>query len=276
MAEKFTKIPSDTFQKLQLNAGILLDNFEPATGTIGNILGATTGGITFNTNPEYEDFGEDVDNCPPNMKELKRLVSFDPQMSGTFLTCTPEVIKTLVGAADIDVSDATHVIPRAVLESSDFKDVWWVGDYSDVNTGSGAGFIAIHLMNALNQAGFQITSAKNAKGQMAFEYHGHYSMAEQEKVPFEIYCRNSSVVPAPYVMLDKHNVSIKVGDSVTLHAETYPSGASVTWASSASGKASVAAGVVTGAQAGSTIITASITDNGVTYSDTCTVVVTAA
>lgn len=276
MAEKFTKIPSDTFQKLQLNAGILVDNFEPATGTIGNILGATTGGIQFNTNPEYEDFGEDVDNCPNNMMELKRLKSCDPQMSGTFLTCTPGIIKALIGAADVDVSDTTHVVPRAVLEASDFDDVWWVGDYSDVNTGSDAGFIAIHLMNALNQAGFQITSAKNAKGQMAFEYHGHYSMANQETVPYEVYCRNASATPAPYVLLDKHSATVKVGAKIQLHADVYPAGSTVTWNSSESGKASVASGEVTGLQTGSTIITASITDNGVTYSDTCTVVVEAA
>ena len=32
---KFTKIPSDAFQKLQINAGILTTDFTPATGTIG-------------------------------------------------------------------------------------------------------------------------------------------------------------------------------------------------------------------------------------------------
>lgn len=193
MSMKFTKMPSDTFQKLQLNAGILVDTFEPDTGVIGNLLGATSGGINFSTNPEYEDFGEDVDNCPPNMKELKRLVSFDPQMSGTFLTCTPSVLKTLVGAADIDISDTTKVVPRAELEQSDFTEVWWIGDYSDKNSGANAGFLAIHLMNALNQSGFQIQSGKNAKGTMSFEYHGHYSMAAQDIVPFEIYCKAGTV-----------------------------------------------------------------------------------
>lgn len=189
MAMQYTKMPNDAFQKLQLNAGILVDEFAPATATIGNILGATSGGINFASNPTYSDFGEDVDNCPPNMKELKRLESFDPTMSGTFLTCTPAVIKTLAAAADIDTQDSTRVIPRSELISTDFDDVWWIGDYSDLNSGTNAGFIAIHLMNALNQSGFQIQSGKNAKGQMSFEYHGHYSMAAQETVPFEIYCK---------------------------------------------------------------------------------------
>lgn len=195
MGLKYTKIPEDTFEKLQLNAGILVDEFTPGTGVIGNILGATSGGIQFQSNPTYTDYGEDVDNCPNNMMELKKIEQFDPQMSGDFLTCTPAVIKSLVGAADIDATDTTKVIPRDELLTTDFKDVWWIGDYSNVNTDGGtgsaqkAGFLAIHLMNALNNAGFQIQTSKNEKGKMSFEYHGHYSMAAQDTVPFEIYCR---------------------------------------------------------------------------------------
>lgn len=192
---KFTKLPPDTFQKLVLNAGILVDAFTPATGVIGNLMGATTGGITFNSNPTYTDFGEDVDNCPNNTMELKRIDQFDPAMSGTFLTLTAAVVKDLIGAADIAVGDNTHVVPRDHLIEDDFKEVWWIGDYSDVNNDGGtgssqsAGFLAVHLMNSLNTGGFQITSAKNAKGQMAFDFHGHYSLENIEEVPFEVYCK---------------------------------------------------------------------------------------
>ena len=192
---KYTKLPSDTFQKLVLNAGILVDNFTPSTGVIGNLMGATTGGITFNSNPTYTDFGEDVDNCPNNTMELKRIDQFNPAMSGTFLTLTAAVVKDLIGAADIAVGDTTHVIPRDHLIEDDFKEVWWIGDYSDVNDDGGtgstksAGFLAIHLMNSLNTGGFQITSAKKAKGQMAFDFHGHYSLENIEEVPFEVYCK---------------------------------------------------------------------------------------
>ena len=192
---KFTKLPPDTFQKLVLNAGILVDAFTPATGVIGNLMGATTGGITFKSNPTYTDFGEDVDNCPNNTMELKRIDQFDPAMSGTFLTLTAAVVKDLIGAADIAASDTTHVIPRDHLIEDDFKEVWWIGDYSDINNDGGtgssqsAGFLAIHLMNSLNTGGFQITSSKNAKGQMAFDFHGHYSLENIEEVPFEVYCK---------------------------------------------------------------------------------------
>lgn len=49
---KFTRIPETTFQKLQLNAGILLSDFTPGTGTVEeeDILGATSGGVNFDCN----------------------------------------------------------------------------------------------------------------------------------------------------------------------------------------------------------------------------------
>lgn len=274
--QKYTRVPTDTFEKLQLNAGILVDSFTPSTGVIGNILGATTGGINFTSNPEFTDFGEDVDNVPNNMKEFKHLKQYAPQMAGTFLTCSPSLAKMLVGAADIDSQDSTHVVPRAELLSTDFEEVWWIGDYSDVNTGDNAGFLAIHLMNALNNAGFQIQSTKDEKGQMAFEYHGHYSVEEQDTVPFEIYVKSGSDVPDPAIVLDKHYVEILTTGSVTLNAVTVPAGETVTWSSGSESVATVTSGgVVAGAGAGNTIITASATIDGVTVTDTCTVKVTA-
>lgn len=271
---KFTQIPSDTFQKLQLNAGILTSSFDPTTGTIGDLLGATTGGITFNSNPSFSDFGEDIDNCPNGMKELKHLDSYDPTMSGTFLTCSPALARSLAGAADIDQSIDFKVVPRNDLLAIDFNDVWWIGDYSDANTGSSAGFLAIHLMNALNQAGFQITTGKNEKGQLAFEYHGHYSMDAQDTVPFEIYCKAGESTADPYVQLSTHVLRIAVGDpDVTLGVSVSPAGSTVTWTSSATGKATATDGVIHAVAAGSTVVTASITVDGVAYNDTCTVVV---
>ena len=190
---KFTQVPTDTFENLVLNAGILVDEFTPSSGVIGNLLGATTGGIEFSTNPTYTDFGEDIDNVPANTKQLKRLQSFDPTMSGTFLTVDTATVKSLIGAADIGTSDTTKVVPRDQLLQADFDDVWWVGDYSDKNVDAEsthtAGYIAIHLMNALNTAGFKITSSKDNKAQMAFEYHGHYDISNISTLPFEIYVK---------------------------------------------------------------------------------------
>lgn len=188
---KYTKIPVETFQQIQLNAGILVDTFTPKTGVIGRILGATTGGNSFSDSIEYTDFGEDIDNCPNNMMELKKLDSHTVTLSGTFVTMSAETAKLLMAAADVDSDNAGHIIPRNDLLTTDFKEVWWIGDYSDVNTGDDAGFIAIHMMNALSTGGFAITSTDKGKGNFAFEFTGHYSMDAQDTVPYEVYIKGN-------------------------------------------------------------------------------------
>lgn len=188
---KFNKIPETTFQQLQLNAGILLSSFNPSTATVENtaIIGATTGGVEFSATPEYSDFGEDIDNAPKNMKELKQLDNWTVEMSGTFVTVDGNSIKTTIGAADIDKSDSTHIVPRNDLVDGDFTDLWWVGDYSDKNGETNGGFVAIHMMNTLSTGGFAIQSTDGGKGNFAFTFTAHYSMVAQETVPFEVFVK---------------------------------------------------------------------------------------
>lgn len=272
---KYTQIPTTTFQNIQLNAGVIVDSFVPATGVIGRLLGATTGGVNFTDSVEYTDFGEDIDNCPKNTKELKKLDSHEVKMSGTLVTIDVATAKLLAGAADADELDATHIVPRNDLVATDFKDIWWIGDYSDVNTGDNAGFVAIHLLNALNTGGFQIQSTDKGKGQFAFEFTGHYSMAAQDTVPYEIYIKQGGEGVTPSVLINTHATTVAENDTVELTVETIPAGETVTWSSSDSTVASVSNGVVTGEAEGNAIITASITVDGVTYTDTCTVIVEA-
>lgn len=188
---KFTQIPTNTFKELQLNAGILTSNFTPATGTVAadDILGATSGGVTFSATPTHTDLGDDIDNCPKNMMELKKLDSWEVKMSGTYLTINAARAKSLVAAADVGNTDTTKVTPRNDVTPADFADIWWIGDYSDKNGATNGGYIAIHMMNALSTGGFQLQSGDKAKGQFAFEYTAHYSMAAPDTVPYEIYIK---------------------------------------------------------------------------------------
>ena len=185
---KYTKIPETTFQNLQLNAGVLLSAFNPTSATVADesIIGATTGGINFTATPTFSDYGEDIDNCPKNMKELKKLDSWEISLSGTYVTVDANAVKALVGAADVS---GNKITPRNDLELTDFTDIWWVGDYSDKNGETNGGFVAIHMMNALSTGGFAIQSSDNGKGNFAFTYTAHYSMSAQETVPFEVYVK---------------------------------------------------------------------------------------
>lgn len=180
---RFTVIPQNTFEALQLDAGILLKRFNPESPDVKDedIICATTGGINPVCKANYSDFGEDVDNCPNNMKELKHLDSWDCTMAFTSLGTSPELIKLALGAADIDGTDATKIIPRADLAQTDFSSIWWVGDKAN------GGFVAIQLLNALSTEGFSLKTSKNAKGQVAVTLTGHVSITDQKTVPMVFY-----------------------------------------------------------------------------------------
>lgn len=79
----------------------------------------------------------------------------------------------------------------------------------------------------------------------------------------------------PSVTVIPSEATVEVGDTITLDTQVVPSGSAITWSSSASATASVENGVVTGVEAGSATITASITVDGTAHTDTCAVTVTA-
>ena len=191
---KYSQLPQDMFKHIQMNAGILAKSFTPTSGEVtkSDIIGATSGGINFTATPTFTDFGEDIDNCPNNMKELKKLDSWVAKASGTFISVTVDAAGSLVGAADVA---GDKVTPRNDLADDDFEDLWIIGDYSEINqdgsTGK-AGFIAIHMLNSLSTGGFQIQTSDKAKGQFAFEYTAHYSMEDPDKVPYEIYVKQGT------------------------------------------------------------------------------------
>lgn len=185
---KFTLIPENAFQTMQMGAGVLVRDFKPDNATISaaDIIGATTGGFKFSAVPSFTDMGEDVDNCPKNMAELKRLDGWEIRMTGNFVSADINAVAGLMAAADVS---GTTVTPRQNLTADDFEDLWWVGDYSDANTGTNAGYIAVHMKRVLNVGGFQIQTSDRGKGQFAFDYLAHYSISEQDVVPVEVYVK---------------------------------------------------------------------------------------
>ena len=161
---KFTQIPQDTFKKLVLNAGVLLSAFNPATAEYDNddIIGATSDDVTFVATPSYSDFGADINNCPKNTKELKRLDGWDVKLSGVWASMDATNAKSMVGAADEAGGKTT---PR------------------------NGGYMAIHMMNGLSTGGFQLKTGDRSKGKSTFEITGHYSITAQDTPPFEIYVK---------------------------------------------------------------------------------------
>ena len=199
---KYTKIPVDTFKNITLNAGIIVDDFDPATGEYGNILFATTNGSNFSCVPSDQDFGEDIDNCPKNTMELRKRDDFDVKLSGTAVTLKKNTVKTFIGSADVS---GEKITPRRDLLLTDFKTFWLISDYSDNNGDSNGGFIAIMIMNGLSTGGFSIQTGDKKKGNFPFEITGHTSLYAQDVIPCEIYVHDGEEEPEAYTVTYNSN-----------------------------------------------------------------------
>ena len=187
---RFTQIPQNAFNDLQLDAGVLLKRFDPDAPDAPadeDIICATTGGISVSCVAEYSDFAEDVDNAPVNVLEFKHLDGWTCTMSTTSLGTSPELIRLALGVADIE--GETKIVPRRDIDvEKDFSDIWWVGDKAD------GGMVAVQLLNALSTGGFTLTTTKNGKGQIGLELTGHVSINDQDTVPMQFYSASGGEV----------------------------------------------------------------------------------
>ena len=187
---KFTQVPADTRQAVQINAGIIVDEFTPSTGVIGNILAATGGGSEFDPHPTINDWGDGIDNMPKGTWQMAQLDQFEPHLTSTFKTMKDTLAKMLQAGATIENG---HIIPTHVLAAANFDDIWLLGDYSDVNTDGGtgstqkAGFIALHLKHAMNVLGFRWKTNDKNKADFAVDFRAFYDLTNIDDVPFEIY-----------------------------------------------------------------------------------------
>ena len=173
-----------------------------------------------------------------------------------------------LGAADIDQTDTTRVTPRRDIKLSDFtSSLWWVGDRAD------GGFIACQILNVLSTDGFSLKTTKKGKGQVGLTLMGHYSINSVDTVPMNFYVVDGDD-ESNSIVLDKISLAVEAGNDATIVATTVPDDATVEWQSLNDDVATVDGGVVTGVAAGSTQIIASFTEDSITYTAFCTVVVT--
>lgn len=177
----FGRITQDMIDQIQVEAGVLLKTFDIDEPDIkdADIICATTGGITANCVPTYEDWGSDIDNCPDNTKELKKITGYECTFSFTSVGVSETFIKLALGAADIDENG--KIVPRMELNLSDFSNIWFVSDKTS------GGILAILLKNALSTGGFSLKTTKKAKGQVSVTLTGHVSITDPDAVPMEFY-----------------------------------------------------------------------------------------
>jgi hypothetical protein len=178
---RFTKISQTAFDEFQLEAGLILNKFNPESPDAvedADIVCATSGGIEIACKPTFTDYGEDVDNVPTNMLEFKRIDGWETSIAFTALNASAASIKLALGAADVE---GNKITPRSSLKDSDFADIWWVGDRAD------GGLVACCLKNAMATDGLTLKTTKKGKGQLSCTLTGHVSVEAQDVVPMEFY-----------------------------------------------------------------------------------------
>ena len=178
---KFVKVSENTFNEIQLEAGMILNQFDLTGATDvedAHIVCATTGGISITCKPTYTDYGSDIDNVPDNMLEFKEVDDWECSIGFTALNASASVIKLALGAADVE---GNKITPRFDMSASDAADVWWVGERAD------GGFVACCLKRALSADGLSLKTTKKGKGQLSCTLTGHVSINAQDEVPMEFY-----------------------------------------------------------------------------------------
>ena len=188
-----TAARKDTFKSLQLNAGVILVNFDvssyndaeslktalaAAIADGSKLLGATRGGGTNTLSREMRKV--EVDGVRGQFVGQEIVDGGDAYISTTLLEQTPEHLKAVLGNADIDDTHPNHVIVkvRMAIDDTDYiSNVIWIGDTSE-------GFMAIELFNGLNTADFTFTWADKNEGTAAAEFHAHQDdMEDTEYLP---------------------------------------------------------------------------------------------
>lgn len=190
-----TGLTAGTFDNLQLNAGIMLKNFEysaitsasalktaiTAAITGNKCLGATRGGGTFNVTRERRT--PDIDGMRYPFIGSEFVDSSDAYLSTTLVEITADNLKLALGSGVATTSgNVTTLKMNTAYSDTDYlTNVCWVGDLADGR------FVLICLKNALNTADLQLTFADKNEGTLTVEFHAHQEAVDDyDEAPFEV------------------------------------------------------------------------------------------
>jgi hypothetical protein len=191
-----TPLREETFENLQLNAGIFIKNLDYSSTadasalktaiagaiTAGtNILGATRGGGTFVVTRETRE--PDVDGRRYSYKGGRFVDSADARLTTTLVEMTADNLVLALGGATATTSGKKTTIKlHTAIQSSDYiSKLTWFGDLADGR------MVAITLFNALQTADFNLTFTDKGEGTLPIEVHAHQASVEDyDYAPFEI------------------------------------------------------------------------------------------
>lgn len=190
MKEQFlTGVTEKTPLNLQLNAGVLLKNFDTETDEVTDtdIIGATRGGGSFSAVPTVHQAS--ADGVPTNYKGLDRIDEWVVTLNATLIETTADSIKRALGCTvkETKGSNYTKYTCGNEISDTDYTDIWWLGAMSNGKK------IAIKIKNGMNKSGFTLTFTDKGEGTFPLAIIGNYAYADLKtgEAPFEIYLPNA-------------------------------------------------------------------------------------
>lgn len=190
-----TGLRAETFERLQLNAGVFLTGFDYSAATDAatlktklataieagtGVLGATRGGGSFECTPETRTIEADGMRYPFKGSTVNDM--WTVKLKTTLLEATPENFKNALMCADITTAGkVTTVRVRTDIKPDDYiPSLCWIGDTSK-------GFVMIQLDNALNLTGASFTFTDKGEGTLPVEFQAHQaSLEDQDHAPFRV------------------------------------------------------------------------------------------
>ena len=176
-----TGLRPETFENLQLNAGVFLLNFDhsaindkaaleeavlAAMEANTGVLGATIGGGTFNCTPEMRTVEADGMRYPFVGSTVND--KWTVELTTTLKEVTADNFALALASADVTKNGGkTTVTVRTDIKKTDYKQkLCWIGDTSK-------GFVLIELDNALNTAGAAFTFSDKSEGTIPVTFQAH-------------------------------------------------------------------------------------------------------
>lgn len=178
-----TRITADAAEKMQTNAGLLLNTFDvtnPVEPLDEHIVTETTGDFSISCVPTTEDFFADVNNAPTNTKEGKRITGWECSLGVTALSVTEETLKLSLGASEVNENGG--ITPRRQYKAEDFESLYWIGDMIDEDK-----LLVVAMDDTVSTGGLSFTATNNGKGGLALTLMPHTSLKDQTKIPMAFY-----------------------------------------------------------------------------------------
>lgn len=201
MGKPVTAVRPQTFERLQLNAGAFLKNFDLSTYTEYSALeealfaaikdgtktlGATRGGGTFTASPTMRSI--EADGKRYEFKGSTVIDAWDIKLTATLMEITPDNFALALRTAEktedksFTTGKKTTIKLRTNIEDGDYiQNLVWFGNTSK-------GLVAIVLDNALNNTGVTLTFSDKGEGTLPVEFHAYQDTVENnDYAPCAIY-----------------------------------------------------------------------------------------